>query len=129
MRTEWPKRTNNLETIREHVEDFLKKRYFDVETLMVDGEGEKTAKIVAMPTVKTKVGERVRVEISETLRGIMVNFASTTKAEESIRLGLLSQLLVGGALVSRGLKVKEELEAFENEFWNDMQEFMADVHG
>lgn len=127
MRYEWPKRLPKLETLATHIEEFLRKKNFIVETTPQDAN--RKIRVLALPTASSEVGQAIRIEISETSDGTTVDFVPTSRADESIRLGMLYQFLVGGALMARSVRVKEKLEALDTEFWNSVQEFIASQEG
>ena len=123
MQCEWSKKLLKLETLANHVEEFLRRREYEVET--IPKEASKRISILALPTEKSATGQTIRIEVSETVKGTVVDFMPTTRADDSIRLGTLVQFLVGGALTARSVNVKEKLEALETEFWSSVQEFIA----
>jgi hypothetical protein len=127
MQYEWSKKLHKLETLVNHVEEFLRKKNYTVETISQD-DARKTI-ILALPSEKSVVGQAIRVEVSETVNGTAVDFVSTSRADESMRLGMIAQFLVGGALMAKNVNVKEKLEALETEFWSSIQEFISSQPG
>jgi hypothetical protein len=124
MQYEWPRKIKNPETLFSYAEDFFKKRFFNVRTVVPTSNTDVT-KILAIPTLKTEIRETIKVEVRETPEGIAINFVTADKADESVKLGLLSQILIGGALLLKGVNTKEKIERLENEFWTYIQEFIA----
>jgi len=124
MQQEWLKKLPKLEILADHVEDFFRKENFTVETIPPQVDKARIT-ILALPTEKSATGQSIRVEISETLNGTAVDFVPTSRAEDSIRLGIVAQFLIGGAIMARSLDVVEKLRALETEFWNNLQEFIA----
>jgi len=127
MQYEWSKKLPKLEALADHVEEFLKRKEYEVET--IPGEASKKIVILASPTEKSTTGQAIRIDVSETVEGTAVDFMPTTRADESMRLGTLVQFLVGGALTAKSVNVKEKLEALETEFWSSVQEFIASQQG
>jgi len=123
MQYEWQKRLQKPEILTSHIEEFLRKRSFVVETIPQADSAK--VKILALPTKDSEIGQAILVEVSETSGGTVVDFASTTRAEESMRLGMLSQFLGGGILLAKSVSVKEKLQALETEFWSSLQEFIS----
>lgn len=128
MQYEWPKKLPKLELLLDHVKEFFEKRNYNVETIPREDASAKII-ILALPTEKSMTGMPIRIDVSETLRGTVVNFASTSRADESLRLGMLTQFLGGGAITAINVNKKEKLEAMETEFWSDIQEFIASQPG
>jgi len=127
MQYEWPKKLKKLETLTNYIEEFFRKEGFVVETIPRNDDAK--IRIMALPTQNSKVEQALRIEVAETPSGTTVDFVSSTRADESIRLGVLSQFLAGGTLLARSAKVKEKTEALETKFWNSLQEFIAYQQG
>jgi len=126
MRYEWPKKTQNLQVLIDSIADFFRTKCFTVRTA-ADPDKKETVKILAIPTIKTEIRETIKVEVSRTLEGIAIGFLTTDKAEETIKLGVISQILVGGLLLMKGANKKEKIEALETEFWTHVQMLIADL--
>ncbi|MCJ7719513.1 hypothetical protein MUO69_06250 [Candidatus Bathyarchaeota archaeon] len=124
MRYEWPGKDLDLGTLVKHIEEFLKARNFIAET-PTPGDSTKT-EVLAIPTGTTEIRNVVRIEASKTTDGVAINFASTGRAEESIKLGMIYQFALGGAILAKSVSTKEKLDALETEFWAYIQEFIAD---
>jgi len=122
MHYEWTKRNIDLETLVKHVEEYLRTKGFEA---AIPSRDSTRIEVLAIPTEATETRHTVRIELSKTATGISVNFASTSKVEESIKLGILSQFVLGGAIVAKSVSTKEKLEALETQFWTDIQEFIA----
>jgi hypothetical protein len=127
MQYEWLKKLPNLKVLVDHVEEFLRRKNYAVETIPQEANTE--ISILALPTEKSVTGQPLRIKVSETPNGTAVDFMPTSRADESIRLGMLTQFLGGGSLTVRSVGLKEKLEALETEFWNDLQEFISSQPG
>jgi hypothetical protein len=127
MQYEWLKKLPNLEIVVDYIEEFFRKKNFAVETIPQDAKTK--IRILALPTEKSEIGQLIRIEVSETLKGTSVDFMPTSRADESIRLGILTQMMFGGLLMAKSANTKEKLDALETEFWNNLQEFIASQHG
>jgi hypothetical protein len=124
MRYEWPKKTQNLQVLVDSIADFFRTKCFTVRTA-ADPDKTETVKILAIPTIKTEIRETVGVEVSRTHEGIVIGFLAADKAEETIKLGVISQILIGGILLMKGASKKEKIDTLETEFWTHVQELIA----
>jgi len=124
MRYEWPKKIRNLQVLVDSIADFFRTKCFTAR-IAPDPEKRETVKILGIPTIKTEIRETIKVEVSRTAEGIAVDFLTTDKAEEMIKLGVISQILIGGLLLMKGANKKEKIETLETEFWTHVQEFIA----
>lgn len=124
MRYEWPKKTQNLQVVVDSIADFFRTKHFTVRTA-TDTEKKETVKILAIPTMETEIREAIKVEVSRTLEGIAVSFLTTDKAEETMKLGVISQILISGLLLMKEANKKEKIGALETQFWAHVQEFIA----
>lgn len=126
MQYEWPKKLDNLGSLANYTAEFFRRKSFDVEIVEDASAG---ISVLACPTKKSASGHMIRVRISKSPNGTIVDFTLTSKADESMRLGILSQFLGGGSLTVKSTHLKEDLEALETEFWNSIQEFIASQPG
>ncbi len=126
MQYEWPKKLDNLGSLVNHIAEFFRRKSFDAEIIE---DTNARISILAYPTEKSEGGHMIRVRVTETLKETIIDFMSTSRADESVRLGILSQFLGGGSLTARSTNLKEDLEALETEFWTDIQQFIAGQPG
>jgi len=124
MRYEWPKKTQNVQVLVGSIANFFRTKCFTVRTV-ADPDKKETVKILAIPTIRTEIRETIKVEVSRTLEGIAVGFLTTDNAEDTIKLGVISQILISGLLLMKGANKKEKIENLETEFWTHVQEFIA----
>lgn len=69
--------------------------------------------------VQQRGGPRIEVvvRILGDSNDFIVEFEGGERARRSVMLGFMTTMLGGGKLLLRGLKLKEELEKLEREFW------------
>lgn len=71
-------------------------------------------------------GLRVSGVMSITVRGTPDDFTIETRATEeedrAVKVGLMTSIFGGGGLVLRNLKVREQMEKMESEFWSTIEE-------
>lgn len=126
MEYEWPKKTKSLETLTNSIEGFLRKKDFSVRIVQVTDKID-TTRILAIPTMRTEIRETIKIEVRKTSEGIAISFAAADRAEDMVKLGILSQILVGGALLRKGVNTKEKAQALEADFWAYTQEIIASL--
>jgi len=121
MQYEWKNRQTNREILSQQIEKFFNKNNFTTET-----QKENTHfKILATPTKKTGIKEKIEIEIQSTKDGFAVDLKTIEKAQTSVKLGLLSSFFLGGSLLLRSLRSKEELDKLQNKFWLHVQEYVS----
>jgi len=126
MQYEWAKKIENLKLLINSIEEFLRRKRFNVKTTASNGESQ--FKTLAIPTMETEVRQPFTIEVKRTTNGTTIDFAPTNKNEESIKIGILSQFMIGGLLIMKGANKKEKLDALETEFWAQIQEFIASLN-
>jgi len=65
------------------------------------------------------------------IRGRREDFTVETRATEdqdkAIRVGLMTSIFGGGSLVLRNIKVREQMEKMEREFWGTIEEMVRSL--
>jgi hypothetical protein len=60
------------------------------------------------------------------IRGTTDDFTIETKAnkeeDRAVKVGLMTSIFGGGSLILRNIKVREQMEKMENEFWSTIEE-------
>lgn len=117
MRYEWRRKDVNIERLNEYVQLFFTNNGFMTSSQQ---KGE-TIEISATPGEASPVGERIRVELEKTSDGFSLEIVNLRRLHDLTLAGLLSQFFGGGALVLRGVRAKDRLEALEQELvqWVD----------
>jgi hypothetical protein len=126
MQYEWAKKIENPKNLINSIEEFLRRNKFDVKTTASNNETQ--FKILAVPTTETEVRQPFTIEVKKTTNGTIIDFAPKNKNEESIKMGILSQFMMGGLLILKGANKKEKMDTLETEFWVHIQEFIANLH-
>jgi hypothetical protein len=126
MQYEWTKKIENPKALINSIEEFLRRSKFDVEITAPNDDSQ--FKILAIPTTKTEIREPFTIEVKKMANVTIIDFAPTNKNEESIKIGILSQFIIGGLLLMKGANRKEKMDVLETEFWTHVQEFIASLH-
>jgi hypothetical protein len=126
MQYEWAKKIENLKLLINNIEEFLRRNKFNVKTTASNDESQ--FKILAIPTTETEIRQPFTIEVKRTTNGTTIDFAPTNKNDESIKIGILSQFMIGGLLIMKGANKKEKMDALETEFWAHIQEFIAGLN-
>lgn len=126
MRYEWQKNIQKLDTLVTQIEDFFEKKNFDVRTLLPTSEG-KNIKILAIPTPRTEIGEKMVIEVSKTPKGVAIELSTSEKNENTTKLGLITQMLMGGPLIRKGARATEQVDPIENELLAYIQELISSL--
>jgi hypothetical protein len=114
MRKRWIGKNVNLDELSGSIEDFFKSRSpLPRKTATAD---ERT--ISWLPRL---AGSRLREPVTAKITGNPDDFTIDLKASEltkdSIRMGVLTQPFGGGYFLLKAVKLKEELEQLEKDFW------------
>lgn len=126
MRYEWQTQRISLDILNQKVKEFFKEKGFTTKTYFPTDE-RTHIKISATPTKNAETRERINIEVQKTPDGIAIEFTPMEKTEKTIKMGILSSFFIGGSLLLRGVKSKENLEALQREFWARIQKAISDL--
>lgn len=117
MEKRWQNHGVNLQRLAQTVKNYYLRRNLKVkETVLEDG--------YSIGVILT--GLRVSGVMSITIRGTPDDFTIETRATEeedkAVKVGLMTSIFGGGSLVLRHVKVREQMEKMEREFWSTIEE-------
>jgi hypothetical protein len=126
MQKRWRGKNVDLDQLSVCVEDFFKSRNL----LPRRTETAEQRTILWYPRYR---GARLKKPVTARITGTPDDFTIDLKASEliksSIRAGLLTKSFVGGQFLLEAVKLKEELENLENEFWISIEEKIDQLTG
>jgi len=105
--------------LSEAIEQFFKDKGYI--TKKMDSE-ERTRIIFNMPRTPKGLRDRMRVDITGYPNDFTVDVVASELTLESIRLGLFTKFIGGGYIALKNIRLKEELEKMENDFWTFTEE-------
>jgi hypothetical protein len=118
MQKRWRGKNVDLDRLSDCVEDFFRSR-----SLLPTKTGTAERTISWFPG---HTGARLKEPVTVRITGAPCDFTIDLKASEitagSIRIGMLTKPFGGGYLLLKAVKLKEELERLENEFWIFIEE-------
>lgn len=124
MQRRWTMQNVDLNSLSDGVEDFFKSRQFV--TKKSESAGER--KILLQPTYSTvKLDEPISVRITGDPNDFVVELRASELTNRSVRMGMLTKSLGGGFYLLRSLKLQEELEKLEKEFWIFVEDKVAQL--
>lgn len=124
MQRRWTRQNVDLNSLSDGVEDFFKSRQFV--TKKSESAGER--KILLQPTYSTvKLDEPISVRITGDPNDFVVELRASELTNRSVRMGMLTKSLGGGFYLLRSLKLQEELEKLEKEFWIFVEDKVAQL--
>lgn len=116
MECRYPSRGLEPESILERVKSFFESRGFLVSSV---SEGD----LWKVSVLKHGVGEMVRVEFVKGCEDFLIRFLPFVSPRKIGFLSSTLSLFGGGIFVVRNLKMSEELERLERDFWLEMNSF------
>jgi hypothetical protein len=126
MQKRWRGKNVDLDQLSDSVEDFFKSR--SLQPKRAETAGERT--ISWFPGYR---GAGLKEPVTARIFGEPDDFTIDLKASEltknSIRTGILTKPFGGGYFLLKAVKLKEELERLENEFWIFMEEKIDQLAG
>jgi hypothetical protein len=124
MRRKWTGQNVDLNSLSDGVEDFFKSMQFV--TKKSESAGER--KILLQPTFSTvKLEEPINVRITGDPNDFVIELRASELTTRSVRMGMLTKSLGGGYYLLRSLKLQEELEKLEKEFWIFVEDKVAQL--
>jgi hypothetical protein len=64
----------------------------------------------------------MRIIIRGTSDDFTIETGATEEEDRQVKIGLLTSIFGGGSLVLRNIKVREQMEKMEREFWSTIEE-------
>jgi hypothetical protein len=124
MQRRWTGQNVDLSLLSDEVDDFFKSRDFVTEKSESVGE----RKILLKPKYPTvKLEDYMSVRIVGEPNDFTVDLKASELTTRPVRMGLLTKSLGGGYSLLRSLKLKEELEKMEKEFWIFVEDKVAQM--
>jgi hypothetical protein len=124
MQRRWTGQNVDLNLLSDEVDDFFKNREFV--TKKSESPGER--KILLQPKYPTvKLEEPISVRIAGDPNDFTVDLRASELTTRPVRMGMLTKSLGGGYFLLRSLKLREELEKMEKEFWIFVEDKVAQL--
>jgi len=124
MQRRWTGHNVNLDSLSDFVEDFFKSR-------SLSPRRTETAEERTILWFPGRMGVRMKEPVSVRIVGKPDDFIIDLEASElmnrSIHAGMLTKPFGGGYFLLRAVKLKEELERLEKEFWIFVEEKIAQL--
>lgn len=126
MQKRWTGKGVDLTLLNGYVEQFFTSRRY--RTRKTESTGEIT--ITVLPNHSTiGLEEPVSVRIFGDSDDFTVDLKASELTSRSIRMGMLTKSLGGGYFLLKSLKLQEELEKLEKEFWIYVEDRVAQLTG
>jgi len=124
MQRRWTGKSVDLDSLCECVDDFFTNRKFLTEKS--ESSGGRTLLLHSRHATR-KLGESISLRITGNPDDFIVDLKASELAAHTVRAGLLTKSLGGGYFLLRGLKLQEELEKMEKEFWIFVEDKVAQL--
>lgn len=126
MQKKWIRNNLDLSLLSDYIEEFFTRRQFRTKKT----ESAREITITVLPSHST-VGlkEPISVRIFGDSDDLKVDLKASELTSRSIRLGMLTKPLGGGYFLLKSLKLQEELEKLEKEFWIYVEDRVAQLTG
>jgi hypothetical protein len=121
MRKHWVGKNIDLALVSECVEVFFKERGFKTRK-----EHSIDEYVISWVSPQAKdMRQAMKVRVYGYPNDFWIEFTNGTRAHRSILHGFATTLFGGGALILRGIKLREALEAIERGFWVYIEEAVS----
>lgn len=114
----WVEKGVNLDLLSESIESFFSSKGFKIRKQALP-EGYR---ISIVPQHVHNVKKGIDITVIGHPRDFMIELSVSDLSRSSTMLGLSTTLFGGGIFVLQGLKLQEELERLEKEFWMYVEE-------
>ena len=126
MQRRWAGKSVDLNLLYHCLDDFFTDRKFLTEKS--ESSGERTILLHSRHAAR-KFGEPISLRITGNSDDFTVYLKASELAARTVRAGMLTKSLVGGYFLLKGLKLQEELEKLEREFWIYVEDKVAQLAG
>ena len=126
MQRRWTGKGVDLDSLCSYVDDFFTNRKLLTEKS--ESSGERTL-LVHSKHATRKWGEPISLRITGNSDDFMIDLKASELAARTVRAGMLTKSLGGGYFLLKGLKLQEELEKLEREFWIYVEDKVAQLAG
>ena len=122
MEKRWQNHGVNLKQLTQTVKNhYLQKNLKVNETVLEDG--------YSMGIIVTEIrgSSIMRIIIRGTPDDFTIETKATEEEDRAVRVGLMTTIFGGGSLVLRNIKVREQMEKMEREFWSMIEEIVRSL--
>jgi hypothetical protein len=124
MQRRWTGQNVDLNSLSDGVDDFFKSRGF----LTKKSESAGERKILLQPKYSAvKLEEPISVRIVGDPHDFVIDLRASELTIRPVRMGMLTKSLGGGHYLLKSLKLREELEKLEKEFWIFVEDKVAQL--
>jgi len=117
MEKRWQNHGIDLQRLTQTVKDYYLRRTFKVmETVLEDGYS------IDIILAGLPVSGIMTITIRGTPGDFTIETRATEKEDKVVKVGLMTSIFGGGSLVLRHVKVREQMEKMEREFWSTIEE-------
>ena len=124
LQRRWTRQNVDLNSLSVFVEDFFKSRQFV--TQKSESAGEYKILLQSKYSI-VKLEEPMNVRIAGDPNDFVIDLRASELTARSVRTGMLTKSLGGGYYLLRSLKLREELEKLEKEFWISAEDKVAQL--
>jgi hypothetical protein len=126
MQKKWTGKSIDLASLSDFVEDFFRSQQYHTKKTKSASEI-----IITVLLKRSTMGleEPISVRISGDPSDFTVDLKASELTARPIRTGLLTKSLGGGYFLLKTLKLQEELEKLEKEFWIYVEDKVAELTG
>ena len=117
MEKRWQNHGVNLQRLTQAVKSYYLRRNLKVSETAV--EDEYSIRVVLTGPRTSGV---MRIIIRGTSDDFTIETGATEEEDRQVKIGLLTSIFGGGSLVLRNIKVREQMEKMEREFWSTIEE-------
>ena len=122
MEKRWQDHNVNLRLLAQMVKNYFVQRNLKIEeTVLEDGYS------VSVIIPQLRASGVMRVIIRGRREDFTVETRATEDQDKAIRVGLMTSIFGGGSLVLRNIKVREQMEKMEREFWGTIEEMVRSL--
>jgi len=114
MLRRWTEKSVDLGSLSNYIDDFFKSRGFSTKR---NESGNERAILLRPKYSAIKLEAPINVRITGNSDDFTIDIKASELTTRSIRVGMLTKSIGGGYFLLKGLKMQEELEKLEKEFW------------
>ena len=124
MQRSWTGLNVNLDSLSDSVEDFFRNRGLSPQ--LTETADERTI-ICYLGPMGIRINDPMSVRIIGKSSDFTIDVEASELMDRSIHVGILTKLFGGGYFLLRAVKLREELEKLEKEFWIYIEEKIAQL--